>query len=172
MWATASESDLWRVSFSLKPWFKQSDYSHVMAKQIVWLGLAALLAFLLTVRVLAGNPKRLACTGAQLWKESADTESTVCLSCHDGVVASDRAPRQIAIGGMGQTVDHPVMMSYVEAYVRNRSELVPAARVDRRVKLINGKIECVTCHVSASGERSFLVMRNGRDELCVSCHVK
>ena len=129
---------------------------------------AVLLSALALTQLHADRPGR--CTGVKFWEKDSVPDSRLCLSCHDGVIASDRMPKDRSLLTMGQ-IDHPVEISYVAAYLNNREELLPPSLVDRRLRLVNGKVECITCHV-ASPERSYLAMQNGRDQLCTSCHVK
>jgi predicted CXXCH cytochrome family protein len=124
---------------------------------------------------------------------TAQDASKLCLSCHDGTIALGDTVRngQIAFvqgnayqlpatsssnltgsAGVGFSDDHPF------AFAPNLSNLeMQAPPPGDRVKLINGTIQCTSCHNPHSEfadptEGKFLVKLNQGSALCVSCHQK
>ena len=82
--------------------------------------------------------------------------------------------------------DHPIGASYEALSGRNRG-LVTPARLDPAIKLVDGKMGCLTCHVpfveadhetvaASRGEGvqpdPMLVIDNTGSGLCVACHRK
>ncbi|QWV96486.1 cytochrome c3 family protein [Geomonas nitrogeniifigens] len=105
-----------------------------------------------------------------------DAFSVNCLSCHDGVLASqinvdvrDRPSFRRSMGTLTNR-DHPLGMTY-EAYVA-------AARgykdVGSNTKMIfvNGRVGCLTCHDPLNPDKGHLVMSDYGSALCKSCHDK
>lgn len=93
-----------------------------------------------------------------------DAESAACAACHDGGVGTDGGLHR----GMDQSGDHPVGVTYRSA----ATELVPVARLDRRVRLFNQTVGCGSCHSVYSQEARLLVKSNAGSQLCLSCHVQ
>ena len=113
--------------------------------------------------------------------------SKLCLSCHDGTVAvgqtiaSGLVPTSgslTALDNLGSNLgtSHPVSM--VPA---NDGQLVttlfgtPPSTKDPTVKLVSGKIECITCHDPHvqnldTARGMFLVRSNSAGTLCLACH--
>ncbi len=106
--------------------------------------------------------------------------SLMCLSCHDGVVASDVYSRahstalsaQLGPSALGVSPlrSHPVGIRYPIGERNYR----PAAAVtgDGRIRLPEGRIQCTTCHDphNGAGVPGMLVKSNRRSDLCLSCH--
>ena len=93
-----------------------------------------------------------------------------CLSCHDGSIApnlsfcieksSSRTP-----GG------HPVNRPYPpieKQKMFHNTALVKAAGI----KLVNGRVTCVSCHNLANPQRPHLVIEIDHSKLCLTCHIK
>jgi len=74
-----------------------------------------------------------------------------CLSCHDGSVGSD------ARGG------HHVSERYVVSGGFKKLS-------DGRVRLVDGKVACVSCHNPYHPEGQRLVTDGAESRLCLSCH--
>jgi predicted CXXCH cytochrome family protein len=101
-----------------------------------------------------------------------DRESTTCLECHDGMVASgigghaggrafaDDFPREHPIGVVYRSVGDG----------RGMNRMVNPHALDRRVRLFDGNIGCGSCHSVYSPLRDDLVMSNRGSALCLSCH--
>jgi predicted CXXCH cytochrome family protein len=121
------------------------------------------------------------------------TDSTLCLSCHDGTVAGSPgnlvAYGQVPMSGQMNASDvfgtnlstmHPV--SFVLP-LEASPDLVPSltasppstADTTGAVKLINGNIECTSCHNPHvqnidPNNPNFLVINNSNSALCLACH--
>ena len=121
------------------------------------------------------------------------TDSTLCLSCHDGTVAGSPgalvAYGQVPMSGQMNAADvfgtslstmHPV--SFVLP-LKASPDLVPSltanppttADTTGAVKLINGNVECTSCHNPHvqnidPNNPNFLVINNSGSQLCLACH--
>ena len=126
--------------------------------------------------------------------EKPDRESAKCLSCHDGLTASDipigqQSTRTVQTGSSGGS--HPIGISYSRAYSGNHDEYVAEASLDPTICLVDGMLSCVTCHerrpvtdkdtiavvgnvhISNSCTASKkLVIDNTGSRLCFGCHLK
>ncbi|HEY6871928.1 MAG TPA: cytochrome c3 family protein [Geobacteraceae bacterium] len=106
-----------------------------------------------------------------------DSFSKECLNCHDGLRATDVTVdyrNEPGISGRGRHVsgkDHPIGMYYASYAALGRG-YKPAAMLNRKMVLVNGKVGCLTCHNPLNPERSHLVMSDYRSALCLSCHDK
>ncbi len=88
------------------------------------------------------------------------TASVSCLSCHDGTVGASI--------GVGHGY-HPVGTDYFRArYGRPAAVLRPD--LPPALVLVDGKVECTTCHDGASRERSLTALPMSRSALCFGCH--
>lgn len=114
--------------------------------------------------------------------------STLCLSCHDGTVApGEMVPYgRIQISGTMTSVlstrlegSHPFSLKLP---IQDAATLVPSiaasqttADPTKSVRLVNGNIECTSCHNPHNQSidkrsMSFLVRDNANGALCLSCH--
>lgn len=82
-----------------------------------------------------------------------------CRGCHDGSMAQDLGPSHV--------VDVPYRRQRTG---RGISQLVPAAQLDSRIRLFDGKMQCNSCHSAYAGNEKLLVMSNIQGQLCRSCH--
>ncbi len=112
------------------------------------------------------------------WDSSGNNtnRSNLCLTCHDGVLASESRirmgnfrPNQSTRG------DHPVNIYYAQAardMILNDADgrLVNSTQLDPRLRLFNGEMSCETCHDLYSENERLLVISNQRSKLCMSCH--
>jgi predicted CXXCH cytochrome family protein len=119
------------------------------------------------------------------------SDSTLCLSCHDGTVAPGTLQpwgQVPMIGSMNSTdilgtnlqAVHP--FSFVLPLKANPADLVssltatPPSTADTTgaVKLINGNVECTSCHnphvQNIDPNSNFLVINNSSSALCLACH--
>lgn len=126
-----------------------------------------------------------------LWQPGAGTDSTVfardsqlaggvktglCMSCHDGAVASSLASHGSSMGGprlvaMGVEAgsNHPVGVDYMAAVRRDPGSYIdPSA--NPRIVLEDGKVGCMSCH--ATHDASSMGSVNLRPEVCIDCHVR
>lgn len=106
-----------------------------------------------------------------------DTISAMCLGCHDGTIGKDTPVR---VGSFrhgvrpeesAQELSHPIGVNYRRAMTR-RGGLHPPEGIDERIRLVNGKVGCVSCHDMYSRERKLLTVSNDRAGLCLACHDK
>jgi predicted CXXCH cytochrome family protein len=113
----------------------------------------------------------------------------LCLSCHDGTVAPGQtvAYGKLSIAGSMKTTSkfggdlrssHPVSMKTPLADSPEVSVLLSSSTPntsDAAVKLVNGNVECNTCHdPHVQGKdrivQDFLVRDNSNGALCLACH--
>lgn len=107
--------------------------------------------------------------------------SLLCLSCHDGVVASDvyagphamtwsDRPAGGVRAGTPRLTSHPIGTLYPVARPDYHS---PAAVTgDWRIRLPDGRVQCTSCHDPHNTGRhhGMLVIPNERSRLCLTCH--
>ncbi len=113
--------------------------------------------------------------------------SKLCLSCHDGTVAVGLtiAEGSIATSGTMEPEDilgtnlssgHPVSMMPVDDGQLAASLFnTPPSTKDPAVKLVEGKVECTTCHDPHVPDNDplvpmFLSRSNANGALCAACH--
>jgi predicted CXXCH cytochrome family protein len=121
------------------------------------------------------------------------TDSTLCLSCHDGTVAGSPgalvAYGKVSMSGQMYATDvfgtnlstmHPVSFTLP---LKSSPDLVaslntvPPSTADQTgaVRLINGNVECTSCHNphvqnTDPNNPNFLVINNSNSALCLACH--
>lgn len=108
-----------------------------------------------------------------------DRGSLLCMSCHDGVVASDvftsshatRLASQVGASqlGFGGLQGHPVGIDFPTGRATYHP---PAAVRQQGVPLPDGRVQCSSCHDPHNVQRlpGMLVTSNERSRLCLSCH--
>jgi len=112
-----------------------------------------------------------------------DKASVECIGCHDSAVSPDD-PAQICHEA---GCEHKIGADYAEAAGRDRS-LAPIDTLPAELKLVDGKMSCVTCHVPYSKENHetlsaqrammpeipdpMLSVDNTGSGLCLLCHLK
>ena len=115
--------------------------------------------------------------------------SKLCLSCHDGTVAIGQtvAYGQIFIAGSLKTTSnfgsdlrssHPFSLKTPLADAPNLNVLLqqnPPQTADPAVRMINGTVECTTCHQPHfenvdTHKPMFLVRDSSSSQLCLACH--
>ncbi len=108
---------------------------------------------------------------------SIDSFSKDCLSCHDGVGASDVSvdyrsrPGSSRTGRLFNGNDHPIGMDYA-SYASFGRGYKQASMLNPKMLLVNGKVGCLTCHNPLNPDKSHLVMSDYRSALCLTCHDK
>jgi hypothetical protein len=109
--------------------------------------------------------------------QNLDPNSKICLSCHDGSLASDEhinyknSPGNTKQDYNG-TKQHPIGMDY-DAYVAaDPKSFKPVVAFNTKMIFVNGKVGCLTCHYPLNPEKSHLVMSDFRSALCLTCHNK
>jgi predicted CXXCH cytochrome family protein len=108
------------------------------------------------------------CLGAADGK--AAQSSRTCLTCHDGAIAATVTNHLAGAAGAQIGAGHPVGVSYSIAFLRKPSRLQHPAMLDKRINLVDGKVQCVSCHDLSSTSKAMLVMPNRSSALCSSCH--
>ena len=105
-----------------------------------------------------------------------DPISMECLGCHDGTMAK-AVNHRISDGDTHRVKSietikgsHPIGMDY-NAFARSK-EYVPSNTLAADIKLINGKVGCVSCHNLLGRNDKYLAVDNTRSGLCFSCHNK
>ncbi len=113
--------------------------------------------------------------------------SRLCLSCHDGTVAAGLTTsnglistsgsiRSTDVLGTNLGTSHPVAMTPADDGSLAPSLFTsPPVTKDPAVKLVAGKVECVTCHDphvpnNDLVQQMFLVRSNINGGLCLACH--
>lgn len=116
--------------------------------------------------------------------------SSLCLSCHDGTVAPGQSPvyGKLPINGQMKTGDvfgttltgsHPFsLVTPLKDSPNLVASLVSQQRtadVTQAVKLINGNVECTSCHNPHVQNidrvaQNFLVRDSSSGQLCLACH--
>lgn len=115
-------------------------------------------------------------TDAHTWPGSLDRESSTCLSCHDGSVASDIGHQSgvsiIASRRSGKPdKSHPIGIVYENTRHDPRfAPLKPKSSLDARIRLFNNQLGCGSCHSPYSPLENLLVMSNQGSSLCLTCH--
>lgn len=105
-----------------------------------------------------------------------DYISRACLSCHDGSFVRFPLVRvadwdgKSRLGGFVRGI-HPIGIDY-EKSRRLRGGLKLVTLLDRRIRLVQGKVSCISCHDPYSPRAFHLVMENTGSRLCLSCHIK
>jgi predicted CXXCH cytochrome family protein len=122
------------------------------------------------------------------------TDSTLCLSCHDGTVAGspgalvayDKVPitgqmNSADVFGTNLSAMHPVsfnlpLKAKANDLVQSLTSNPPStADTTGAVRLINGNVECTSCHnphvqkIDPNNPK-FLVIDNSKSALCLACH--
>lgn len=97
-----------------------------------------------------------------------DQASLYCISCHDGDIAT-HVPLSLSTGSPMES--HPVGVDYLEAVIRNR-QLKHPRFLDPAIKLVNGKLSCISCHNIFSLKNHKLAIDNRNSRLCLECHIK
>ncbi len=97
--------------------------------------------------------------------DRATTTSHACVACHDGSVGPDIGFQMRAGGGGGMS--HPVTVEYGVAAARSPAQYAPASALPREVPLVNGRVECTSCHDGASAAPKHVVEVA---QLCNACH--
>ena len=108
-----------------------------------------------------------------LYSQVLDSISLQCLTCHDGVIASDTSYHASGdpLTYNQRSLSHPIGMDYAEA-ARHDPELNPVEALAPEIMLPDGKVGCISCHNPYSKERMMTVVSNYGSALCLECHKK
>ena len=99
-------------------------------------------------------------------------DSYGCLACHDGAIARSARPLGARGSNFTQKDNHPVLVAYESAHLRNPMAYVAPAALDPKLQLVDGKIQCITCHTVSSNQEWTTISLMGRRDLCLGCHRK
>ncbi len=98
----------------------------------------------------------------------ADAPARYCIGCHDGTAASN-----IPFCSVRCAVNdsHSAEKRYPPA---GKERLyAPLATVQAKgLKVVDGKITCISCHNLRNKDRYHLVMDNANSRLCLTCHIR
>jgi len=102
-----------------------------------------------------------------------DPTTLICLECHvDRIDSLDKGLGAGTWSHFSGRLEHPLGVSYQDAYLRRPVAYIPPASLNDEIKLFDGKIGCGTCHNRYSRYSFMLVMSNEGSQLCFSCHIK
>jgi hypothetical protein len=124
-----------------------------------------------------------------------DAESQRCMRCHDGTLGSRielrpaGASMEYDFGRTITTTNHAIGMLYLIAYEANPNEYVSPEALNPSVKLVDGKVGCLSCHVRTEvliAQASAFVetpetrcsfdkeatLKTFGGPSCLSCHIK
>ena len=107
---------------------------------------------------------------------SMDRQSMECLSCHDGVSATEThggvAWSGFGAGSMGdRQSSHSVGAAYGrKGQSRRGGALRPANTLPPEVRLPEGKVSCVSCHNLFERSKNHLSVPIEQSALCFTCH--
>ena len=99
-----------------------------------------------------------------------DEYSIQCLNCH---LHSGDAP-EVNIDAQGilrhssGSVNHPVGVDYKKASLKGTYRAISSLNIG--IKLPQGRVSCVSCHVGYSKKHGALVVPKERSALCLECH--
>jgi len=106
-----------------------------------------------------------------------DSVSAVCISCHDGMVSANVPFKVWDSNNRGATMygSHPIGQNYEEIQIHNYKMFAPVDKVQAILKLVNGRVSCVTCHDVFNPNNTDnlkLAVDNRGSKLCFTCHLK
>jgi predicted CXXCH cytochrome family protein len=125
-----------------------------------------LLALVLVAFFPAGSPaEQVEHHGVMIESEGTSSQ---CLSCHDGISAT--AVSYCTVKCDFRSSSHAIEREYPPG--KNRDSYATAAAVtEKGVKLIEGKVTCISCHDLKNPARRHLITKSVK-ELCLICHFK
>jgi predicted CXXCH cytochrome family protein len=99
-----------------------------------------------------------------------DADTRNCLSCHDGLMSSDIAMGSADVSQLAR--EHPIGMNLAARASDSALALRDPQVLDPRIRLVDGRVGCTSCHSPFSPQKKLLVMSNHRSQLCLSCHIQ
>lgn len=101
---------------------------------------------------------------------TADTDGSLpeCISCHDGSLAHSASFCTVKC-------DFKSPHSVLKAYPPKGKEasFAPVSVLKAKgIKLVNGRVTCISCHNLINQDQNHLVVDNRGSKLCLICHVK
>jgi hypothetical protein len=112
------------------------------------------------------------CSGADGASTATLGDSRGCLACHDGTIAKSAFPTGARESNYAPKGNHPVLVTYERAHLGNPRAFVAPAALDPKLQLVEGKVQCVTCHTISSNQGWTTVSLVGKRDLCLGCHKK
>jgi predicted CXXCH cytochrome family protein len=119
------------------------------------------------------NPQATASEETKLFAGGIDTESRMCLSCHEDItvtIPSLYETNRQKRARWKRMSDHPIGMDYQHAATRKSGRYKYPLIGQNRIRLFAGKLGCGSCHSPYSRLKKNLVMSNLRSALCLTCH--
>ncbi|RII25403.1 MAG: cytochrome C [Geobacter sp.] len=101
-------------------------------------------------------------------KVEADSSTTNCLSCHDGLLEQRGV---ICTTECNFRTPHRVLMHY-PPFGKEDKFMPTQVIAEKGIFLENGNVGCTSCHNLRNGGKAHLVMSNGESILCRTCHIK
>lgn len=103
------------------------------------------------------------------------SSSKLCLSCHDGINASDVSHQGILKIELSNS--HPISVDYIEGKsgLKNKTTKIDNWNNASYINdiLVNDKIECISCHSPHDKTyKNHLRSKNTGSKLCSTCHDK
>jgi predicted CXXCH cytochrome family protein len=134
--------------------------------------LVAIAAALVTIAAAPTDPSLTAYTRIKqqcelAWAPREKTTSRDCLLCHDGSVAKGTDVRLQATGD-SRGANHAVGMLYANTRRGLRLRSAPA----KELVLVDGRVECTTCHAPRGFGAACTALPNEGSALCLACHMK
>ena len=107
-------------------------------------------------------------------RSSFDTYTLQCIECHADKIATCTG---FVYAGKWQhnsslKFNNKIGVSYVRISNIKPRKFNPRNMLSPKIRLVNDKIGCGTCHNASSREKFMLVMSNERSRLCFGCHIK
>jgi doubled CXXCH motif protein len=100
--------------------------------------------------------------------DKVDSEGGVtdCLSCHDGLIAP-AVKLSITMGNFFN--NHPINMDYPPP--NSNDSFQPIEKITAAgIKLLHGKVSCISCHNLKNPEKPHLAVTIDKSDLCFTCH--
>ncbi|MDH4161903.1 MAG: cytochrome c3 family protein [Nitrospirota bacterium] len=103
-----------------------------------------------------------------------DRVSSFCMECHDGttgqlVAVKNGSCRRVSGADSPQDRSHPVGINY-RAAMAKRGGLHAPEEIVAKIKLVNGRVSCISCHDLYS--RNSKLLAATPTNLCTTCHDK
>jgi predicted CXXCH cytochrome family protein len=95
--------------------------------------------------------------------------SAICLSCHSQHGSGNMTGLNgIAVRQFDKNKDHPYGIVVHATAMVNGSRI--RNNIDNRLRLVDSRLECLTCHNLTANNRHRLVIAESQTALCIGCH--